>query len=228
MESLAPRFGVGLFSSGGASWCALLAARLNFPDDRLTSGRSVELMSDRLPNAIDRHVASRLRLRRLEAGLTQTMLADALGISFQQLQKYEGVQSHIRRRAVSAFADARRAGAVLFRWYEQARQEARKALIRRAPALLSFAALRVGLGEPPAEARCACACMRVRMAWSEDSTPADQGCYCGRPPSGPPPSFTRLTGVRTRDPEAVLAREPETCHPLHSSRRDVGATPGHR
>jgi hypothetical protein len=32
-------------------------------------------MSDRLPNAIDRHVASRLRLRRLEAGLTQTMLA---------------------------------------------------------------------------------------------------------------------------------------------------------
>ena len=32
----------------------------------------LELMSDRLPNAIDRHVASRLRLRRLEAGLTQT------------------------------------------------------------------------------------------------------------------------------------------------------------
>ena len=47
-------------------------------------------MSDRLPNAIDRHVASRLRLRRLEAGLSQTTLADALGISFQQLQKYEG------------------------------------------------------------------------------------------------------------------------------------------
>jgi DNA-binding XRE family transcriptional regulator len=38
-------------------------------------------MSDRLPNAIDRHVASRLRMRRLEAGLTQTILADAFGIS---------------------------------------------------------------------------------------------------------------------------------------------------
>jgi transcriptional regulator with XRE-family HTH domain len=47
-------------------------------------------MSDRLPNAIDRHVASRLRLRRLEAGLTQTMVADAPGISFRQFQKYEG------------------------------------------------------------------------------------------------------------------------------------------
>ena len=29
-------------------------------------------------------------------------------------------------------------------------------------------------------------------------------------------------------PEAVLAREPETYHPRHSSRRDVGATLGHR
>jgi hypothetical protein len=37
-------------------------------------------MSDRLPNAIDRHVASRLRLRRREAGLTQQMVADALGL----------------------------------------------------------------------------------------------------------------------------------------------------
>jgi DNA-binding XRE family transcriptional regulator len=42
-------------------------------------------MSGRLPNAIDRHVASRLRLRRLEAGLSQTTLADALGMSFQPL-----------------------------------------------------------------------------------------------------------------------------------------------
>ena len=42
------------------------------------------------PNVIDRHVASRLRLRPLEASLSQTTLAVALGISFQQLQKYEG------------------------------------------------------------------------------------------------------------------------------------------
>jgi transcriptional regulator with XRE-family HTH domain len=46
-------------------------------------------MSNRLPNAIDRHVASRLRLRRWEAGVTQDMLADAVGVSFQQVQKYE-------------------------------------------------------------------------------------------------------------------------------------------
>src|ERR1700693_4393991 len=47
------------------------------------------IVSDRLPNAIDRHVASRLLLRRREAGLTQQMVADALGVTFQQFQKYE-------------------------------------------------------------------------------------------------------------------------------------------
>ena len=61
-------------------------------------------MSGRLPNAIDRRVASRLRLRRLEAGLTQTMLADALGISFQQLQKYEGATNRISAGALYQLA----------------------------------------------------------------------------------------------------------------------------
>jgi transcriptional regulator with XRE-family HTH domain len=46
-------------------------------------------VSDRFPNAIDRHVASRVLLRRQEAGLTQQMVADALGVTFQQFQKYE-------------------------------------------------------------------------------------------------------------------------------------------
>ena len=64
----------------------------------------MELMSDRLPNAIDRHVASRLRLRRLEAGLSQTTLADALGISFQQLQKYEGATNRISAGALYQLA----------------------------------------------------------------------------------------------------------------------------
>jgi transcriptional regulator with XRE-family HTH domain len=61
-------------------------------------------MSDRLPNAIDRHVASRLRLRRLEAGLSQTVLADALGVTFQQLQKYEGATNRISAGALYQLA----------------------------------------------------------------------------------------------------------------------------
>lgn len=40
-------------------------------------------------NAIDIHVGARIRLRRQLLGMSQTKLADALGITFQQLQKYE-------------------------------------------------------------------------------------------------------------------------------------------
>jgi transcriptional regulator with XRE-family HTH domain len=53
------------------------------------------IVSDRLPSAIDRHVASRVLLRRQEAGLTQQMVAETLGITFQQFQKYEGAINRI-------------------------------------------------------------------------------------------------------------------------------------
>ena len=40
-------------------------------------------------NPVDRHVGSRVRMRRLMLGNSQSDLADALGITFQQVQKYE-------------------------------------------------------------------------------------------------------------------------------------------
>lgn len=44
---------------------------------------------DRSPNPIDAHVGSRIRLRRAILGLSQEKLAEELGITFQQVQKYE-------------------------------------------------------------------------------------------------------------------------------------------
>ena len=41
------------------------------------------------PDPTDKHVGSRVRMRRLMLGVSQTKLADALGITFQQFQKYE-------------------------------------------------------------------------------------------------------------------------------------------
>jgi transcriptional regulator with XRE-family HTH domain len=38
---------------------------------------------------VDRHVGLRIRLRRKEIGLSQEKLGEALGITFQQVQKYE-------------------------------------------------------------------------------------------------------------------------------------------
>ncbi|KXJ56545.1 MAG: transcriptional regulator [Thalassospira sp. Nap_22] len=41
------------------------------------------------PNPIDVHVGSRVRLRRTLLGMSQEKLGDALGLTFQQIQKYE-------------------------------------------------------------------------------------------------------------------------------------------
>ncbi|MEP3439004.1 MAG: helix-turn-helix domain-containing protein [Hoeflea sp.] len=41
------------------------------------------------PNPIDIHVGSRVRLRRTMLGMSQEKLGEALGITFQQIQKYE-------------------------------------------------------------------------------------------------------------------------------------------
>ena len=48
-----------------------------------------ELELDRAPNPIDRHVGLRIRLRRKVLGVSQERLADSIGLTFQQVQKYE-------------------------------------------------------------------------------------------------------------------------------------------
>jgi transcriptional regulator with XRE-family HTH domain len=41
------------------------------------------------PNPIDKHVGSRVRMRRMMLGMSQEKLGDALSLTFQQVQKYE-------------------------------------------------------------------------------------------------------------------------------------------
>jgi transcriptional regulator with XRE-family HTH domain len=40
-------------------------------------------------SSVDKHVGARLRAARMEAGKSQTQVAEAIGITFQQIQKYE-------------------------------------------------------------------------------------------------------------------------------------------
>ena len=47
------------------------------------------VVSKKAPNPVDRHVGSRVRMRRMLVGMSQEKLGDALGITFQQIQKYE-------------------------------------------------------------------------------------------------------------------------------------------
>jgi transcriptional regulator with XRE-family HTH domain len=44
---------------------------------------------ERSANAVDRRLGQRVRTRRLEIGMSQERLAEILGVTFQQVQKYE-------------------------------------------------------------------------------------------------------------------------------------------
>jgi transcriptional regulator with XRE-family HTH domain len=46
-------------------------------------------MSSRSPDPIDALVGQNIRVRRIDKGLTQTDLANRIGVTFQQVQKYE-------------------------------------------------------------------------------------------------------------------------------------------
>ena len=46
-------------------------------------------MIKKTPNPIDRHVGSRVRMRRMLAGISQEKLGEGLSLTFQQIQKYE-------------------------------------------------------------------------------------------------------------------------------------------
>jgi transcriptional regulator with XRE-family HTH domain len=52
-------------------------------------GATVENLRGEGPHPVDRHVGLRIRMRRKEIGVSQERLAEALGITFQQVQKYE-------------------------------------------------------------------------------------------------------------------------------------------
>lgn len=47
------------------------------------------------PNPVDRHVGLRIRMRRKELGMSQERLAEAIGLTFQQVQKYERATNRV-------------------------------------------------------------------------------------------------------------------------------------
>ncbi|MFI3241359.1 MAG: helix-turn-helix transcriptional regulator [Alphaproteobacteria bacterium] len=58
-------------------------------DDEVSKKAKRGRTQDGDPNPIDTHVGNRIRLRRTLLGLSQEKLASMLGLTFQQVQKYE-------------------------------------------------------------------------------------------------------------------------------------------
>src|SRR5262249_1495939 len=58
-------------------------------------GGSSTIAAKEAPNPIDQHVGSRVRMRRIMLAMSQEKLGGALGLTFQQVQKYEKGKNRI-------------------------------------------------------------------------------------------------------------------------------------
>lgn len=106
-------------------------------DDQAGDDESDVERSSRKPNPIDAHVGTRVRLRRMLLGMSQEKLGEHLGLTFQQVQKYE---KGVNRIGASRLFDlARVLGVPVQFFYDEA------------PADVIDGALAPGFSEQPAE-----------------------------------------------------------------------------
>jgi transcriptional regulator with XRE-family HTH domain len=86
--------------------------------DKSMATKTQKVPGSRSPNDIDRLVGKKLRQLRLDAGLTLQDLAQQIGISHQQLQKYETGTNRISVGMLPGIAEA--LGAELIEFFENA------------------------------------------------------------------------------------------------------------
>lgn len=63
-----------------------------------------ENLMKKAPSPVDRHVGSRVRMRRITVGMSQEKLGEALGVTFQQVQKYEKGSNRISASRMQSIA----------------------------------------------------------------------------------------------------------------------------
>ncbi len=101
------------------------------------------------PNPIDVHVGSRVRLRRTLLGMTQTKLGEAIGLTFQQVQKYE---RGLNRISASRLFDLTRVLDVpVSFFFDDMPEKLDSSDRRREVEMRSFKAGAQGLGDPMAQ-----------------------------------------------------------------------------
>src|SRR5690348_9526976 len=63
-------------------------------------------MSTKAPNPVDKYVGSRMRMRRIMLGMSQEKLGEALGLTFQQIQKYEKGTNRVGASRIQQISEA--------------------------------------------------------------------------------------------------------------------------
>lgn len=124
-------------------------------------GKSLRSSEGRQPSYIDVRVGSRIKMQRASLGMSQTRLGAALGITFQQVQKYEkGINrvgaSRLRRRGAWSH------NLVLLRRFTPRRS--RRSTIRYGHDLMSFLSTPEGFEVNRAFAKIADAKLRRQLA----------------------------------------------------------------
>lgn len=99
------------------------------------------------PTAVDTHVGQKIRARRIFLGMSQTEVADAVGITFQQIQKYERGANRVGASRLQQISDA--LGVSPFYFFEGAPAVGKKMPAQKEGelsegAILSFLATREG------------------------------------------------------------------------------------
>ena len=62
-------------------------------------------MVKKAPNPVDKHVGGRVRMRRMMLDMSQEKLGDALGLTFQQVQKYENGANRVSASRLQHISD---------------------------------------------------------------------------------------------------------------------------
>ncbi|WP_455273605.1 helix-turn-helix domain-containing protein [Rhizobium herbae] len=93
-------------------------------------------MTKGTPHQIDIHVGNRLRSRRLVLGLSQEKLGDSLGITFQQIQKYEKGTNRVSASKLQAASEVLRVPISYF--FEDHDVSAPDGLVREADEIGTF------------------------------------------------------------------------------------------
>jgi transcriptional regulator with XRE-family HTH domain len=69
--------------------CCCAAGSSQYVGRFLDPEAMINTVRKKAPNSVDQHVGSRVRMRRMMLAMSQTTLGNALGLTFQQVQKYE-------------------------------------------------------------------------------------------------------------------------------------------
>jgi transcriptional regulator with XRE-family HTH domain len=100
-------------------------------------------MAKKIANSTDRHVGARIRMQRMVRGFSQTELGKAVGVTFQQVQKYENGANRVSASRLQQIANVLKVRPDFF--FEKASAKAGNSGLRETAIIEGFISSRDGI-----------------------------------------------------------------------------------